>query len=83
MKPDPDVVRAFARLADALDADIRSAPEAEIAEAFRGREARVVADALRQRLRRIGAAHPTSEPPAAAPARGGATRPGDRAEEKP
>lgn len=83
MRPDPDVVRDFARLADALDADIRSAPEAEIAEAFRGHEARVAADALRQRLRRIGTAHLAPEPVAAAPTRGGATRSGDRAEEKP
>ncbi len=81
MRPDADVVRAFARLADALDADIRSAPEAEIAEAFREREARVAADALRQRLRRIGAVQLAPEP--LAPTRGGATRPGDRAEEKP
>ena len=83
MMPDADLARAFARLADALDADLQSVPDGEIAEAFHGREARVAADALRQHLRRIGAAHLAPEPTSAAPGRGGVLRSRDREGETP
>ncbi len=48
---------AFERLADTLSADLLGADEAEVLASHAGRAARVVADGLRQAIRR-GAAEP-------------------------
>jgi hypothetical protein len=77
-----DPIAAHRRLTDALAAEILAAEAAEVLSSHPGHEARVVADALRQALRRSLAA---ARDPRAAPPHPpqGPARPQPRQEKKP